>query len=276
MVNIPYTEQMLNSRDVMRRFLFIETAKNPKYCCHYTGMPLYFDCFLILCIYIKNLTVTKIFISWIMFLKDELSFLLPFSSLSEMAGVKVPKAFRHYPDLRSIIDCTELYIEKPFKIAAQRSTYSSCKARNTFKVLVGISPIPHFNFASQLLTGSVSDKEIVAKSGFLKHLNPGDAVMGDKGFNIQDLMALHEERLIAPPLMRKETISSKASTDTRRIAKLHVHVERHIRKLKCYGILRGVIPLSLKPYVNHIVKVCAALVNLQPSAISVESVESGD
>ena len=82
-------------------------------------------------------------------------------------------------------------------------------------------------------------------------------------------MALHEARLIFPPLMTKETISLKASADTRRIAKLCVHVDRLKRKLKCFGILRGVIPLTLKPYANQIVKVCAMLVNLQPSAIKV-------
>ena len=81
-------------------------------------------------------------------------------------------------------------------------------------------------------------------------------------------MAVYEARLIAPPLMKQGTISSKASTDTRNIAKLRMHVERLIRKLKCYCILCGVIPLSLKPYVTQIVKVCAALVNLQPSAIN--------
>lgn len=38
MVNIPYTEQMLTDKDVMRRCLFIETVKSSQYCCHYTGM----------------------------------------------------------------------------------------------------------------------------------------------------------------------------------------------------------------------------------------------
>jgi hypothetical protein len=116
----------------------------------------------------------------------------------------------------------------------------------------------------------MSDKEIVRKSGFLEHLNPGDVVMADKGFNIQDLLALHQTRLIAPPLMKKGNISSKSSTATRRIAKPHVHVERLIRKLKCFCILRGVISLSFKPYINSIIKVCTALVNLQPSAINTE------
>lgn len=220
---------------------------------------------------ISPATVTKIFISWVLFLKDELTLLLQFSTLDEMQGIKVPKAFRPFPNLRYIIDCTEIYFEKPFKIARQRSTYSNYKSRNTFKVLVGISPIPHFNFVFNIFTGSISDKEIVKKSGFLENLNQGVVVMADKGFNIQDLLALHQTRLIAPPLMRKGNVSSKSSTATRRIAKPRVHVERMIRKLKCFCILRRVISLSLKPYINSIITICTALVNLQPSAINADN-----
>ena len=95
-------------------------------------------------------------------------------------------------------------------------------------------------------------------------------VMADKGFNIQDLLALHHTRLIAPPLMKKCKISAKASTATKRVAKPRVPVERLIRKLKCFSILNGVIPLTIKPYINSIVKVCVALVNLQPSIIQEE------
>lgn len=110
-------------------------------------------------------------------------------------------------------------------------------------------------------------KEIIRQSGFLDKLQPGDVIMADKGCNIQDLLALRETKLLAPPIMKKSAVSSKASTITRRVAKVRIHVERLIRKLKCFGILRGVIPLTMKPYVSSIVKVCAALVNLQPSII---------
>lgn len=110
-------------------------------------------------------------------------------------------------------------------------------------------------------------KEIIRQSGFLVKLQPGDVIMADKGCNIQDLLALRETKLLAPPIMKKSAVSSKASTITRRVAKVRIHVERLIRKLKCFGILRGVIPLTMKPYVSSIVKVCAALVNLQPSII---------
>ena len=101
----------------------------------------------------------------------------------------------------------------------------------------------HFNYVSKLFTGGISDKEIVKESGFLDQLEPGDVVMADKAFNIQDLLALRETKLLAPPLMR-------------------VHVERMIRKLKCFTILKGPLPLSMKPYVNAVITVCAALVNL--------------
>ena len=145
---------------------------------------------------ISPATVTKIFISWVLFLKDELTPLLQFSTLDEMQGIKVPKAFRPFPNLRYIIDCTEIYIEKTFKIARQRSTYSNYKSRNTFKVLVGILLIPHFNFVINISTASISDTWIFGKpqsdqkSGFLENLNQGDVVMADKGFNIQDLLRL--------------------------------------------------------------------------------------
>ena len=42
--------------------------------------------------------------------------------------------------------------------------------------------------------------------------------MADKGFNVQDYLALHETVLIAPPIMRKNNVSARASTATRRVA----------------------------------------------------------
>ena len=68
---------------------------------------------------------------------------------------------------------------------------------------------------SKLYSGSISDKEIVNVSGFLEKLQPGDALMADKGLNIQDYLALHETVLIAPPIMRKNIISARASTASR-------------------------------------------------------------
>ena len=43
-----------------------------------------------------------------------------------------------------------------------------------------------------------------------------------------------------------------------------------LENFKCFAILRGVIPLTFKSYVTSIVRVCAAIVNLQPSLIKFE------
>ncbi len=76
--------------------------------------------------------------------------------------------------------------------------------------------------------------------------------------------------------MKKGCINAKASTATRRIAKARVHVERIIRKPKCICYLRGTIPLSLKPYLSSVLKVCAAVVNLQPAIIDNKETDDDD
>jgi hypothetical protein len=210
---------------------------------------------------------SKIFITWILFLEKELKFLIKFATLSEMEGISRPKCYEEMKNLRAIIDCTELYIDKPSRPSSQRNTYSQYKSRNTFKVLVSQSPLCHFNFVSNVYSGSISDKEIVQKSGFLDYLEEGDIVMADKGFNIQDLLAIQGVRLIAPPIMRKDNVSACASTLTRRIATKRVHIERMIRKLKSFAILRKCLPLTFKGYISSIVKVVSSLVNLQPRII---------
>ena len=212
-------------------------------------------------------TASRIFITWVLFLEKELSFLLSFPTVAELNDIYIPASLSGIKNLRGIIDCTEFYIEKPGRISSQRSTFSSYKSRNTFKLFISMSPVPHINFVSNLYSGSISDKEITKQCGFIEQLNPGDVIMADKGFNVQDLLALKHVRLLAPPLMGKGKVSSKATTMTRRIARVRVHVERMIRKLKCFQLIRGVIPLTLKPYASCIIRVCACLVNLSPAII---------
>ena len=93
-------------------------------------------------------TGSRTFITWILFLEKELGFLLPFSTKEELKEISKPNCFKKdcFNNLRAIIDCTELYIEKPRKPSSQRSTYSQYKSSNTFKLLILMSPILHFNF----------------------------------------------------------------------------------------------------------------------------------
>jgi len=48
-----------------------------------------------------------------------------------------------------IIDCYEIFIEKPSNLMAKSQTYSNYKSRNTVKVLIGITPQGTINFVSE-------------------------------------------------------------------------------------------------------------------------------
>ena len=56
---------------------------------------------------------------------------------------------------------------------------------------MGIAPSGAVIFVSQLYDGSISDKEIVNRSGFLKNelWSDGDSVTADRGFTIHDELA---------------------------------------------------------------------------------------
>ena len=74
---------------------------------------------------------------------------------------------REFPNTRCIIDCSEIYVEKPFRPKARRTTWSNYKHANTFKLLVGIVPTGTITFISKLHSGLISDQAIVNESGFL-------------------------------------------------------------------------------------------------------------
>ena len=78
----------------------------------------------------------------------------------------------------------------------------------------------------------------------LDKLEPLDDVTADRGFNIRDLVT-KKAILNIPPLAKSKTHSSKACTKIRRIAAICIHVERAIERVKRFGILRDVFPLTL-------------------------------
>ena len=206
---------------------------------------------------------SKIFCTWISFLYLELGPLLIRWPTKEQIAKTFPASFKHFKNTRCIIDCTEIFIQKPSMPSSQRITWSSYKHHNTSKLLVATSPRGTFTFISSLWTGSISDKRIVQESGFMDLIERGDDVMADRGFLIRDLLAEKGATLNIPPFAHGKQLSVHATTKTRRIASARIHVERAIGRLKTFRLLNGVVPLNLKPLLNQIVVVCAALCNLQ-------------
>ena len=54
---------------------------------------------------------------------------------------------------------------------------------------------------------------------------------------------------------------------SRRLARVRIHVERMMERLKNFRILAGILPLSLVPHADNILMICAAISNLQPRLI---------
>ena len=177
----------------------------------------------------------------------------------------MPPVFKQlYPDTRVILDCTEIKTQVPSSLLLQSQMYSNYKSCTTFKGLVGIAPNGAITFVSQLYTGSISDKEIVRVSGILDLVEEDDSIMADKGFDIEDVLESKNVKLNIPPfLSNKQQFSVAEAKQTKNIAKVRIHVERAIRRIKEFHIFDRPFPLNSQGTVNQIWTVACLLVNFQ-------------
>ena len=83
-----------------------------------------------------------------------------------------------------IIDCTEVFIERPFNLNTSAQTFSTYKSRNTIKYLVSITLSDAVSFLSAGWGWRASDKEITVKSGFLDQITFVGCFLADRGFLI--------------------------------------------------------------------------------------------
>ena len=83
----------------------------------------------------------------------------------------MPQLFKEtYPSTRVIIDCTELFWQRPSSLTIQSSLFSHYKHHVTYKGLVGIAPSGGTTFISELYEELcyISYIEIVQQCGILK------------------------------------------------------------------------------------------------------------
>ncbi|XP_068680295.1 uncharacterized protein [Montipora foliosa] len=227
-------------------------------------------------------TVSRIFSSWMVVMDARLSPLVSWPD-RERLWRTMPMSFQYAfgKQVTVIIDCFEVFIERPTNLLARAQTFPNYKHHNTIKIVIGITPQGTVCFVSEAWGGRTSDKYLTENCGFLENLLPGDMVMADRRFTICESVGLKQAKLVIPAFTKGKSQLHPVDVErTRGIATVRIHVERVIGLLRRkYTIQEGTLPTDFLssnrsgtpdakiPMIDRIIRVCSALVNLCPPII---------
>ncbi|XP_023805937.1 uncharacterized protein LOC111946626 [Oryzias latipes] len=209
---------------------------------------------------IHRTTASRIITTWANFLYCVLGAICIWMT-PEAITANLPPEFKDYADTQVIVDCTELRCQTPSSLVLQSEVYSHYKSHCTFKAMIGMAPHGPLTFVSALYGGSISDRELFRLSGIIPLLSPDMAVMVDKGFRVENLVPGKLHR----PAFRSinNQMAAQDVLETQSIARLRVHVERLIRRVKENKLFDTVIPLSISGSINQLFTVACILSNYQ-------------
>lgn len=86
----------------------------------------------------------------------------------------MPSCFKYFPNLRVILDCTEIFIQRSSSLVNQNQSFSNYKHHTTLKFLVGITPSGVISFVSEGFGGRVSDRQMIERTCLLDLIEEGD------------------------------------------------------------------------------------------------------
>ena len=211
--------------------------------------------------HVSEATVSRLFTKWINYLYVRLGNLKIWPHRNVITG-NMPSNFKEkYPNTVVIIDATELRIQTPSSLLRQSQSYSSYKSTNTLKSLVGVDSMGGIIFVSQLYSGSISDKEIVIRSGFSETLKNkvkvgeilANAVMADKGFDIGDELKKINLGLNIPPFLANQSAFTEGDVmKTQTVAQHRIHIERAVGKVRRFQIFSSEIPMNMFGTISQI------------------------
>ena len=166
---------------------------------------------------VSEATVSRIKLKWLKLTNTRLAGLIHWPDQDALQKT-MPECFRVSFGRRVavIIDCFEIFIERPSNLLARAATWSNYKHHNTAKVLLGITPQGVVSFVSNCWDGRVSDKHLTENSGLLQELLPGDAVLADRGFDIAESVGTVQAKLHIPAFTKgKSQLSALEVEETR-------------------------------------------------------------
>lgn len=193
---------------------------------------------------------------------------IPFPDKDEVSK-NIPICFNDFRNVRVVVDCTEIFIQKPKSLCCQQATYSRYKSTYTIKFMTGVTPGGLLSYISPMYGGRSSDDAIFEQSNILIFLEKGEAIMVDKGFRVDKLCKDKDITLIRPPFKKdKQKFTEKESRLNAKIARARVHVERSNQRLKVFKVLGSRMPSGLVKKGKEILTIIGAIVNLSSPILS--------
>ena len=220
------------------------------------------------CFDVDKSFVSRIINRWIPLLAYHLMGLIKWPS-STIGPVE--PSYHHMPNTVSIIDGTELFIQRPSNLNTQKSSYLEYKSHTTVKFLVSIDPFRCvFNFVSTGFSGNSSDRFVVENSGFLDVLKPRQRNLADRGFTARDLIAQQSTFLTILSFLRGVSkLTGQQAMESRTVASVRIRVDNTIKQLKDFRLLSAILPNRInKRIIDDIFVIASALYNLQPPLIT--------
>ena len=204
---------------------------------------------------------SRIFTTMVTFIAKELSILFEMKDDDD----NVAECFRDMPDLAIIIDCTEQPTERSSDLHARKLFFSNYKNRDTLKWMVGLSRNLTVNYVSPAYGGRASDKHITVNSGLLDVLEGGTSAMADRGFPVCEELKALGVKLILPDFKgrNRSQMSRGECEQSEFVAKIRIHIERIIQRIRTYHIFDSAAKLSMKDIYDSIFTSCAYLTNFQ-------------
>uniref|UniRef100_A0A2S2PLY9 DDE Tnp4 domain-containing protein n=2 Tax=Schizaphis graminum TaxID=13262 RepID=A0A2S2PLY9_SCHGA len=152
----------------------------------------------------------------------------------------IPYCFKNFVNVRVILDCTEVPVQKPKCLSCRIKLYSLYKSGFTLKFMIGVSPAGLITFVSNSYGGRASDSIIFKQSNLIQLLDRYDAIMVDRGFLIDDECNEKGVTLIRPPFLKgKHQFSKSEALLTKDIAAARVHIERVNQRIKTFKIFQN-------------------------------------
>ena len=176
--------------------------------------------------------------------------------------------------VREIFDATELFIETPSCIDAQRACYSNYKNHTTAKIIGAITPGGAAVFSSDAYPGKVTDPMLTKACGYIDRAEKGDLMSADRGFEgcKHDFNKLGVD-LVAPPtrFRNQGQFTEDEARETFKQANLRIHIERAYARAKAYKMLGQELPLDGLDLIGKIFNIVFLVCN-NPHASLINSI----